>query len=149
MPVATGTVPIATTKERNTTMRKFNKGFTLVEIMIVVAIIAILAAIAIPNFIAYRNESQGNACVGNMATIKTAAETWLTKHPGTTAPTESDLVNQDGTGLLKTMPKCPKSGADYEISIDNGAIVVTCDTHNDDGSEKSSGGSGSGSGTGG
>jgi len=141
MLAATGTVPIATTKERNTTMRKFNKGFTLVEIMIVVAIIAILAAIAIPNFIAYRNESQGNACVGNMATIKTAAETYLTKHPGT-APTADNLVNSDGTGLLKTMPKCPKSGGDYTISLTaDGAIEVTCATHNADGSEASSGSS--------
>ena len=121
--------------------KKMQTGYTHVEIMIVVAIIAILAAIAIPNFIAYRNESQGNACVGNMATIKTAAETWLTKHPGTTAPAAGDLIKADGTGLLKgttaaDMPKCPKSGLAYTIEVENGAIAVTCTTHNDDGSEK-------------
>ena len=117
--------------------KKMQKGFTLVEIMIVVAIIAILAAIAIPNFIAYRNESQGNACVGNMNTIKTAAETWLTKNPGETPPGEDDLVKSDGTGLLKTWPKCPKTGNAYNITISDGAIVVTCGKHNEDGSEKS------------
>lgn len=117
-------------------MNKMKKGFTLVEIMIVVAIIAILAAIAIPNFIAYRNESQGNACVSNMASIKTAAESYLTKHPGT-APTMANLVKDDGTGFLKKEPKCPKTGAAYTIALDDGAITVTCDSHNEDGSEKS------------
>ena len=115
-------------------MKSMKKGFTLVEIMIVVAIIAILAAIAIPNFIAYRNESQENACVANKDTIRTAAETWLTKHPGTTAPGESDLVKSDGTGLLKTWPTCPKGGNAYTIAVDNGAIKVTCTTHDGSGS---------------
>ena len=44
-------------------MKRMLKGFTLVEIMIVVAIIAILAAVAIPNFIKYRRSSQATACV--------------------------------------------------------------------------------------
>lgn len=117
--------------------KKMQKGFTLVEIMIVVAIIAILAAIAIPNFIAYRNESQGNACVSNMSSIKTAAESYLTKHPDATSFTATELAPDNGTGFLKKMPTCPKGGAYTVTKDDSGAIVVTCGKHNDDGTEKS------------
>ena len=86
-------VPIAL-KQRNTTMLK-KKGFTLVEIMIVVAIIAILAAVAIPNFIRYRNDSRTAACIANMKQLQTAAESYLTKHPGA-APAISDLCGTGG-----------------------------------------------------
>ena len=55
-------------------MKRMLKGFTLVEIMIVVAIIAILAAVAIPNFIKYRRSSQATACVSNLKQIQAAKE---------------------------------------------------------------------------
>ena len=107
--------------------KKMQKGFTLVEIMIVVAIIAILAAIAIPNFIKYRTESQNNACVSTMSSIQTAAENWMSKPGrGTTAPTMNDLAPSDGSGYFKTAPTCPKGGT-YTIGLDdNKAITVTC-----------------------
>ena len=51
-------------------------GFTLVEIMIVVAIIGLLAAIAIPSFVKARNQSQQNACINNLRIIDAGKEQW-------------------------------------------------------------------------
>jgi prepilin-type N-terminal cleavage/methylation domain-containing protein len=54
--------------------RNLTKGFTLVEIMIVVAIIGLLAAIAIPNFVRARQTSQKNACINNLRQLDGAIQ---------------------------------------------------------------------------
>ena len=64
-----------------------HSGFTLVEIMIVVAIIGLLAAIAIPNFIKARQASQKAACVANLKTIDGAKATWALEARKTTGCT--------------------------------------------------------------
>jgi len=59
---------------KQTTAKK--QGFTLVEIMIVVAIIGLLAAIAIPNFVRARTTSQQNACINNLRLIDSSKQQW-------------------------------------------------------------------------
>jgi len=85
-------------------------GFTLVEIMIVVAIIGLLAAIAIPNFVRARTTAQKNACINNLRQIDGAKEQWALENKKVTGDSVGD---SDITPYLKgnAMPSCPSSGS--------------------------------------
>jgi len=89
---------------------KLRAGFTLVEIMIVVAIIGLLAAIAIPNFIKARQASQKAACVANLRTMDGAKATWALEQrkTNTDTPTDADLFG--ATSYIREKPSCPAGG---------------------------------------
>ncbi len=73
-------------------IRKSNKGFTLIELMIVVAIIGILAAIAIPNFLRFQLKSKSSEGKVNIAAIRTAEESYLAEFGNYVAADASPLA---------------------------------------------------------
>ena len=87
------------------------KSFTLVEIMIVVAIIGLLAAIAIPSFLNARNTSRKNACINNLRQID-GAQQQAALALGTDAPSAAQVQ----TYLKQTAPTCPATGTAYVLN---------------------------------
>lgn len=117
--------PPDTTQPRNV-FKDSNSGFTLLETMVTVAIVSLLAAMAIPNFVTAKTQAHGRTCIANLKQIESAKSVWALNNnqPDTVIPTWEHLVPD----YIKHQPACPSNGT-YTIADLNTSPSCTTTNH--------------------
>jgi prepilin-type N-terminal cleavage/methylation domain-containing protein len=98
-------------------------GFTLVEIMIVVAILGLLTATAIPNFARARTQTQRNICISHLREIDSIKQLWALEHEKGTSDQEPGRDDLKPYFRGEYWPQCPAGG---EYRINGVGVAPTC-----------------------
>jgi prepilin-type N-terminal cleavage/methylation domain-containing protein len=103
--------------------RSGRRGFTLLEILIVVAVVGILVALAIPNFLKSRVQARKQMCIENLSQIESAKQIWGVEHgkKDGDVPNEDDLIGPDK--YIKKQPQCAAGGT---YSFNAVGTTATC-----------------------
>jgi type II secretion system protein G len=110
-------------------MKKNQKGFTLIEVLLVVVILGILAAVALPRFMTTKAETELNTCRANLSAINSAAEEYHFKNDAYPSVGTDGLDELLAAGYLPDgIPDCPQDadgdGTDYTITA--GTFRAAC-----------------------
>ena len=97
-------------------------GFTMIEIMIVVGVVGLLAAFAIPNYVKSRNSAQVNACISNLQQIEGAIQTWALDMKRTSG---QPVTYDDISSYLKHSVICPAGGTSFDDSYSISTVNAT------------------------
>lgn len=98
------------------TAARFRNGFTIIELLIVILILAILMAVALPLYLGTLSSSERSACRTNMETIAHAEQSYRARHSPYAYTTDLSQLNSD----LVSTPTCPAGGT-YSVRISNGS----------------------------
>jgi len=110
---------------------KKDEGFTLVELMVVVLIIGILVAIAIPVFNAARDRAEARTCQANLRTLDGAVQQWVADDIANdpTAEDTASMTTELGP-YLKDFPECPGTGVySYVPATEDWACSLAAEDH--------------------
>ncbi len=103
--------------------KKNTAGFSLVELLAVVLVLAILSAVAVPMYTGQRKSAAGRACKANLTAISSSLTSYALRNNAYPATLKSLVGASEG---LVEIPKCPLDGSAYTYSLSNGAAKLNC-----------------------